>query len=63
MEKIKEDLSLEKLYALLSQTTLEFIKMIEDRRDGLIIKNKGREIETIQFHIDKKKELPKNIDQ
>jgi len=49
-----EDLPLEELYALLSKVSLDLIKLVEEKEDRITIRNKGREIEALQFQIDKK---------
>jgi len=46
---------LEELYTLLSKISLDLIKLVEEKKDRLTIRNKGREIEALQSQIDKKK--------
>jgi hypothetical protein len=50
-----EDLPLEKLHTLLSEAASDLIKLVEEKRDGITIRNKSREIEALQSQIDKRK--------
>ena len=60
MQKINpSELPFEQLCSLLADSALELIKMVEENKDGLAIRNKSREIEDIRLALEKKKETQK----
>jgi hypothetical protein len=50
-----EDLTLDELCVVLSEATLELLKLIEEKADGFAILSKKKEVENLQAVIQKKK--------
>ena len=55
-----QEMSLDQLSALLAEATKELIKMVEEKEDELVIRNKGREIEMLCSLIERKKDYKNN---
>ncbi len=50
-----QKLSLDELHVLLSGKSLELLKLVEEKKEPIVIRNKGQEIEIIQSIIDSRK--------
>ena len=54
------EMSLDQLSALLAEATKELLKLVEEKKDELVIRNKGREIELLCSLIEMKRERQKS---
>jgi len=55
-----QEMSLDRLSALLAEATKELLKLVEEKKDELVIRNKGREIEMLCSLLERKKGYQKN---